>query len=283
MISIIIPAHNEEQVIGAALNEYVNSAKEGLLEVIVVCNGCTDSTASIARSFGPGIRCLETEIPSKSRALNLGDNAASGYPRFYQDADVVLTLEAVQQVAKSLDTGSFLAAAPAMRMEFGEASWPVRAYYTVWQQLPYVREGMIGVGVYALSEKGRKRFGSFPEIIADDGYIRRIFQPHERTAVNSCVASVRAPLNLQGLLKIKARSRLGGYELGKKFPDLVHNEKKKYGDALLQILSNAALWPQVPVYLLVNLLARIRARSHYRHCGFVGWERDESSRKGGSK
>ena len=55
------------------------------------------------------------------------------------------------------------------------SSLAVRAYYRIWLRLPYVREGMIGVGVYALSEEGRRRFGEFPEVIADDGYVRMLF------------------------------------------------------------------------------------------------------------
>ncbi len=85
---------------------------------------------------------------------------------------------------------------------------------------------MIGTEVYALSEKGRKRFDAFPEIIADDGYVRALFKADERTLVDSCYSLVRAPANLASLLKIKIRSRLGRYELKKKFPELLGNEEK---------------------------------------------------------
>ena len=71
-----------------------------------------------------------------------------------------------------------------MRMYMGYASSAVRNFYEVWQELPYVREGMIGTGVFALSEKGRKRFDTFPQFVADDGYIRLLFKNHERTKVD---------------------------------------------------------------------------------------------------
>lgn len=278
MISVIIPAHNEERVIAAALNELLVGAISGELEVIVVCNGCTDNTAAVVTSFGSAIRCIETEVPSKANALNLGDAAASGFPRFYQDADVVLSLDAIRQVAQVLQAGQFLAAAPQMQMDLRKASLPVRAYYEVWQQLPYVREGMIGVGVYALSEEGRRRFDAFPRIIADDGYIRALFRTYERSSVDSCYSLVRAPASLAGLLKIKTRSRLGGYELRRKFPELLRNEEKHYGNALFGLLGQVHLWPKIPVYLSVNLLTRFRAKKYARIQGFTGWERDDSSR-----
>lgn len=279
MVSIIIPAHNEEQVIGFTLRELAPGVNSGEVEVIVVCNGCSDNTVGVVESFGPAIICIETTTASKSNALNLGDAVASGFPRFYQDADVVLTMDAVQQVAQVLQSGPFLAAAPKMQMALGGSSWPVQAYYAVWQQLPYVREGMIGVGVYALSQEGRKRFDSFPDIIADDGYIRSLFKSHERTTVATCSSLVQAPANMQGVLKIKTRSRLGGYELQQKFPELLQNEEKNYGSAMLELSARITLWPKIPIYLLVNIIARIRAKKHAQKYSFTGWERDDSSRK----
>jgi len=279
MISIIIPAHNEEKVIAAALKELMEGVFSGELEVIVVCNGCTDNTTEVVASFGNAVKCIETPVPSKANALNLGDSKASGFPRIYQDADVMLTIETIRQIAQVLQAGKFLAAAPVMRMDFRNASWLVRSYYEVWQQLPYIKEGMIGTGVYALSEEGRKRFDTFPQIIADDGYIRALFKTDERTSVTSCYSLVRAPNDLSSLLKIKTRSRLGRYELKKKFPELLGNEEKNYSNATLELLNKIYLWPNLAVYLYVNLKARFNAKKYARNQGFTGWERDESSRE----
>jgi hypothetical protein len=166
-----------------------------------------------------------------------------------------------------------------MEMRFNEAPWSVRAYYRIWQQLPYVQEGMIGVGIYALSEEGRNRFDEFPAIIADDGYVRRLFRPDERLCVAECRASVTAPSSLWGLIKIKTRSRLGGYELTEKFPELLENEPKDYAGALRQLIRRPALWPSLVVYLGVNLIARFRAKKMHRQRAHGVWERDDSSRK----
>src|SRR5688572_24864616 len=137
MISVIIPAHNESAVIGRCLRALTNGAVPGQLEVIVVANGCTDDTAAVAtaaaRNFGAGVKVVETPIGSKILALNLGDEAATGFPRFYVDADVVLTRAAVEQLAARLDAGSsgVLAVAPRPRFAVDRASWVVRAFYEV--------------------------------------------------------------------------------------------------------------------------------------------------------
>ena len=278
MISIIIPAHNEEKVISRALREYADAVASGVLEVIVVCNGCSDRTAEIVASF-VGIVCLDLEVPSKTNALNVGDAAASGFPRIYQDADVVLALDAVLKMARILESSGLLAVAPQMKMEYGGASWLVRAYYDVWQQLPYVKEGLIGVGVYALSREGRLRFDKFPTVIADDRYVRALFDEHERSVVTHCISLVRAPATVRALVKIKTRSRLGGYQFEKKFPELLENEKKNYGIAIWKSFERFKFKPALFIYLFINLWCRGRAWWQLKRHKVDVWERDETSRR----
>ena len=43
-VSVVIPAHNEETVIGRCLAALFAGAGEGELDVVVVCNGCRDGT-----------------------------------------------------------------------------------------------------------------------------------------------------------------------------------------------------------------------------------------------
>lgn len=277
MISVIIPAHNEANVIGRTLEPLVDAVVTGEMEVIVVCNGCTDNTVEIVAGF-PGVKCLETERPSKSNALNLGDLQASGFPRFYLDADIVLSVEAIRRIAAVLDTGPFLAASSKMQMNFRNASWAVKAFYEIWSELPYCQAGMIGTGVYALSRAGRERFFQFPDIIADDRYIRALFTEHERTAVVGAFSMVMAPSTLWDLLKIKTRSRLGGYEFAARFPELLTNEVKNYSQVANRAVVDVKRWPKYTVYLAINLLARFRALRQYRNRKFDLWERDESSR-----
>jgi glycosyltransferase involved in cell wall biosynthesis len=280
MISVIIPAHNEAAVISHTLAPLAEAVDAELVEIIVVCNGCKDNTAQIVRHDFPEVTCLETDIPSKTHALNLGDRVATHFPRVYMDADVVLSWDALNKIIETLGSGKTLAAAPAFQMEFTGVSWPVRAYYDIWQRLPYIKEGMIGTGVYGLTEEGRRRFERFPDIIADDGYVRALFKRHERSVVKGCEVTVRAPRTLADLLKIKTRSRLGVYQLHQKFPELVANEEKNYGSALKNLLVKVHLWPKLAVYLQVNLVARMRAKKQRHNMTAVTWERDESRRSG---
>jgi len=276
--TIIIPAHNEEAVVARCIESIRRDAKADSYQVILVANGCSDATGEVARQAWDRIDVIETDTASKSNALNLGDAKATSFPRIYMDADISLTPETISTVCSRMGETGALAAAPAMEMRFLGTPWPVRAYYRVWQELAYVREGMIGVGVYALSEEGRRRFDQFPAIIADDGYVRRLFEPHERLCVEECRSIVTAPGSLWGLIKIKTRSRLGGYELTEKFPALLQNEPKGYARAFLPLILRPSFWPSLMLYLAVNLVVRLRARRMHRRRAHGVWERDDTSR-----
>ena len=277
MTAVVIPAHNEAAVIERTLVALLGQATPED-EIIVVCNGCSDNTVGVARRFAPRVTVLETEVPSKTNALNLGDRQARSFPRIYLDADVILAEGALGRLARALESGRWLAVSPDPVMILEGTSWVVRAYYDIWLSLPYCRSGMIGAGVYALSKTGRARFGDFPKVIADDGYVRALFTEDERGRVEDAHSMIRAPASLRWLLKIKTRSRLGGMELAIKFPGLLANEAKDYSGALRGMIAHPFNWPKVLVYLYVNLVSRLMARRRLKNLSQYQWEKDLSSR-----
>ncbi len=274
MISVIIPAHNEESVIARGLRCIIEGVRPGELEVIVVCNGCTDRTAEIARGFREPVRVIEIPHASKTVALNAADKAATGYPRFYVDADVTVGLESVRAMAAVLYDGKALLVAPSVRMNFEGAGWLVRAYYNVWTRLP-CNQVMVGAGVYGLSRKGRDRFKEFPEVIADDGFVRFRFPESERALVPGAVALVDSPRTLGGLVRIKTRSRLGGYQLRRLFPQMPASDSRAARQSVRFIALRPRLWPAGAVYLLVTIWTKLRALRRLRR-GCLQWERDDS-------
>jgi glycosyltransferase involved in cell wall biosynthesis len=273
--SVVMPAHNEESVIG----ETIESLKDdiGQAELIICCNGCSDRTASVSRMANPHVIVLESNTPSKVGALNDGDEKSTYFPRVYMDADIRVSPGGLTTLTQRMSERGALLASPAPVMDLEHCSWFVRAYYSVWLSLPYVRDGLMGTGVYALSEKGRQRFAEFPQVIADDGYVRALFSPSERLLVTDCHALVRAPRDLANLIKIKTRSRLGVYELQMKFPELAQKVAPGSG-GLPFIARRPSLWGAAMVYLGVNLYTRWRAKRMARERGFDIWERDDSRR-----
>lgn len=278
MISIVIPAYNEAGVIERCLAALTARPVDCGIEIIVACNGCRDNTAEIARRFGKPVRVVETQVASKIEALNLGDATATGFPRVYLDADVVVDLDTIEAVAAVLETDEPVAAAPKMRVDLSRSSWAVKSFYHVWLRQPYHRQGLIGGGFYAVSQAGRERFEKFPPIIADDEFVRRHFAACERVNPEGLAFTIHAPHRFSDLVKVKTRSRLGRMELEKRFPQLRSQPGEESGAKKFDIRLKPSLWPAACVYLLVNGLTKWRALKQLGQLDDYQWERDESSR-----
>lgn len=278
MISVVIPARNEAAVLARALAALTEGATEGELEVIVACNGCTDRTHAIAAGWGAPVRAVESPVASKAGALRAGDSQARGFPRFYVDADVVLPNRSLQAVAQALRSGPALVASPRLEVDDSRSSWCVRAYYAIWTRLPYHRDGLIGSGVYAVSEAGRRRFDSFPDLISDDGWVRLQFAPEERLSVAEAEFRIVAPTTLRALIGVKLRSQKGAIQLHRAFPELARNERRDYAAALRAILAQPRLWPAALVYAAVLALTKGWGSWLNRRGELSTWERDDTSR-----
>ena len=281
MISVVVPAYNEEAVIERSLKHLTDGAPEGELEVIVACNGCHDRTADLARAFGRSVKVVETKTASKVAAMNLGDLEATGFPRFYVDADVIMPWASIKALADEMQRTGQPTGGPRLKMGLEHASVGVRAFYAVWMRMSFHKAGMVGCGAYALSEAGRGRFGEFPDLIADDGYVRSLFVDSERALPpeGSGYVLVQSPATLGDLIKIKTRSRLGLAQLKRFAPDQTDRGLKKCRFFYKELLLRPWLWPAAVVYLYVNLRSRARAARQLGSIESYEWERDDSARQ----
>ena len=87
MISYIIPAYNEEKYLPKTLASLLFQ-KDPHDEIIVVCNGCTDRTVQIARSYA--VKTIVTKNPGVADARNIGAKAAKGEILVFIDADTII-------------------------------------------------------------------------------------------------------------------------------------------------------------------------------------------------
>ena len=109
-VSVFIPAHNEEVVIGQTLAAMSRLYyPKDRLEVIVICDNCSDNTVAIAKSYEekyPFIRAIETEGENKGKGKSSALNTAlaqsnSEYVVVY-DADNTPEEKAVWYLAMGL-------------------------------------------------------------------------------------------------------------------------------------------------------------------------------------
>ncbi|MEM7808117.1 MAG: glycosyltransferase family 2 protein [Planctomycetota bacterium] len=279
-VSIVIPAHNEASVLPRCLDALQQGSSSDDLQIIVVANGCTDDTAELARRAGA--EAIETDVPSKSNALNLGDAACSHFPRLYLDADCVIFGADVLRLAEELETSGRLVASPSMDVDLRGRSWSVYAFYDVWTSASYVRTNLVGSGAYMLSEAGRQRFESFPDLTADDAFIRRSFKLDERWLSASTSYRITPPKDLESLIRIKTRAHFGNLELSRLMPELQTNEvageQRQWTSLLRQALRPWRI-PKLAVYAYVMMRAKREARRRNLAGKAVAWERDDSSRQ----
>ena len=101
-ISVVIPAHNEERYIKRCIDSVKESARHfpGNVEIIVVCNRCTDRTAEIASENGAVFITNEDRCIAKVR--NAGIAAAKGVIIVTIDADNRMTSGTLYEIYKLL-------------------------------------------------------------------------------------------------------------------------------------------------------------------------------------
>lgn len=105
-LSFVIPAYNEERLLGRTLDVLVRSARAigQPFEIIVADDGSTDRTAEIAREHG--VRVVTVEHRQIAATRNSGARAASGETLFFVDADTVVDAEVIRAALSALASGA---------------------------------------------------------------------------------------------------------------------------------------------------------------------------------
>lgn len=212
MLSIVIAAHNEENMIGPSLDALRVSEGTGPIAIVVSANGCTDRT--VARARRPGVVVVDRPEPGKAAALNAGDLVATGFPRIYLDADIHVPPGALDAVIECFArTPKVLVVVPRRRLETTGRPWPVRSYFSIQERLPAFRTGLFGRGMVAVSAEGRARFDAFPDMIADDLFLDSRFTDAEKAELGGIEVVVAAPFTTRDLLRRLVRVRRGNAQL----------------------------------------------------------------------
>ena len=121
-ISVVVPAFNEERLIGeslrhirAAMNAFSRWNWES--ELIVCDNNSTDRTAELARAAGAMV--VFEALNQIARARNRGAEAATGDWLIFVDADSHPSAELFDDVAMQIQSGRCLAGGCTIRLEHG--------------------------------------------------------------------------------------------------------------------------------------------------------------------
>ena len=273
--AVIIPAHNEEHVIARTLQclSPFSRGERGEVEVLVVCNGCSDRTADTARRFA-GVTVIEIDVASKPHAMNVGDASTTRWPRLYLDADIEIQPSAVESVFRELSRdGGSLAARASSTVNVQDASFLVRAYFRARSRIPEQGTRLWGAGGYAVSERGHGRFERFPEVTNDDSYFDSLFEEGEKRVLPTAPMLVQVPRSTPTLLNVLTRHRRGQLELGMQ----QSSQPARRARALVKSIRGVPSAVDAFCYAGLTQIARARSRGAVGR-GTSRWETDGSTR-----
>lgn len=114
LLTIVIPAFQEEQRIGPTLDElgkFLHGRTDGEVEVIVVSGGSTDRTVAVARRyenhFAAQLRVLDLPAArGKGAAVRAGVRAAAGKFVLFTDADLAYEPKLFDDFVARLESGA---------------------------------------------------------------------------------------------------------------------------------------------------------------------------------
>ncbi len=104
IVSIVIPAHNEEKYIGKTLSHIKKQSYEDT-EVIVVDDGSIDNTVKIAKRYADKLLILK-QRRGVSYARNVGARIARGNVVLFLDADTLLEdKDSIDKILRYMENG----------------------------------------------------------------------------------------------------------------------------------------------------------------------------------
>jgi glycosyltransferase involved in cell wall biosynthesis len=249
--SIVIPVYNGARTLEVLLRSLISSERTGRLLIVVVCNGCEDDSADVARSF-PSVVVVELDRPSKALALTAGEEVAGDvFPRFFVDADVVVEPTTIGALIEAANTEEPVAVAPSSTFDTEGKPWLVRSHFYGLTHLPrravWRASRVSGKGLYGTNRAGRMRFGAFPLIRADDKFFDSLFAPSERRVLQGVGARISVPESSVSLMRSQARVKYANREL-----DRLTNTRQPEGTTRgvplrTRVRRTVAIWAASPV------------------------------------
>lgn len=195
-LSIVIPAFNEEKLLGATLRSVQRAAgaftARGFTWELLVCdNNSTDRTAAIAHEAGAQV--VFEPVNQIARARNTGARAAQGDWLLFIDADSQPSRELFADVAELLQDRSVLAAGVTVRFDW--AAWRIRFWCGLWNGISRCLRWM--AGSFILCETAAfRQLGGFDErlFVAEELDLSRRLKQLARAQRRRIVILHRHPL-----------------------------------------------------------------------------------------
>jgi cellulose synthase/poly-beta-1,6-N-acetylglucosamine synthase-like glycosyltransferase len=197
-ISLIVPAHNEEDVIARKLeNVLALDYPPEQLEIVVTSDASTDATHAIVAGFaGRGVRLIECERGGKVAAQDRAVRETTGEIVAFGDANVEWDADALRELvapfadpAVGMACGHVRLVNPAGGTNQEGVYWRYEMWLRARESLVHSMTGSNGA-IYAVRRDAYRevdpRFGhdlSFPYLMVQNGY-RAVYEPRAHATEN---------------------------------------------------------------------------------------------------
>jgi glycosyltransferase involved in cell wall biosynthesis len=166
-ISVVVPAFNEERLLGESLAQIKSAAnvflqKNWEFELIVCDNNSSDRTAEIAHDAGAKV--VFEPVNQIARARNSGAAAATGGWLIFVDADSHPSAELFADVAEQIVSGKCLAGGATIRLN--ASHWPAQIITWIWNCASRSRKLLAGSFIFCDAAAFQKLGGFNNELFA---------------------------------------------------------------------------------------------------------------------
>ena len=215
-ISVVVPAFNEEKLLGPSLAQIKNAAtaftQRGWQFELVVCdNNSTDRTAEIARAAGA--RVVFEPFNQIGRARNSGAAAATGDWLVFVDADSHPDAELFSEMADQISSGRCLAGGSTVQLD--EKMFVAGMFTGLWNLISRCKKLLAGSFIFIEAGVFRQIGGFHPEFFAaEELNLAQQLKKLAREQQKKIVILHRHPLRTSARkLKLYTPRELGGFFL----------------------------------------------------------------------
>lgn len=238
MLSVIIPAYNEEKVIGRTIESLIQADYPNK-EIILVDDGSKDKTLEVAQMYKRQVKVLHKDNGGKASALNFGLAYSKGEIIVIVDADTIVEINSLRMLAKGFQVKRVAAVA-------GNIKIRNKINILTWCQ---ALEYLTGIQIM---RRGLDYFGSIPIVPGALGAfsreaLREVGDYHKSTLVedfdvtikvlksglviqgsNSAVAYTQAPEKISDFYKQRKRWYRGNLQVMSRHGDIFTNPRFGY-------------------------------------------------------
>jgi glycosyltransferase involved in cell wall biosynthesis len=209
--SFLIPAYNEQALVGRAISSIHESAALCELkhyEIVVCDNDSTDRTAEIAETLGA--RVIHEPHRQIARARNAAAEASTGSRLVWLDADGTLPPEVLRGTIEAFDTGKFCGGGAQVELEGEDLDWGPRCAIATWNWV--ARTFRLAAGSYFFSmREAWSETGGFDERVyaaEEIGFARALKRWGKKHSLGFCVIEFPVPSSARKVQQFTVRQTL---------------------------------------------------------------------------